>query len=262
MENIISSKDNSVIKLYQKLAVSKKERYTVNKFVLEGARLVGDAINEGAELSHLLITEFAMDKHSSILSQVDLKKVKVIIISNELGIKISLTEKTQGIFAICDMPKKLSLVEFLKNGGKYIVLHKLQDPGNVGMIIRSADAIGVKGVILSESCDLFSPKVIRSTMGSVFRMSIWWDMDIHEVLSVMDEQGIETLAAVVDGDAYSIKGYQFNENCAVLIGNEGNGLDSEVVRKCNKPITIKMNGNVNSLNAAMAAGIIMWELMG
>ena len=78
MENIISSKDNSVIKLYQKLAVSKKERYTVNKFVLEGARLVGDALNEGAELSHLLITEFAMDKHSSILSQVDLKKVKVI----------------------------------------------------------------------------------------------------------------------------------------------------------------------------------------
>ena len=86
-------------------------------------------------------------------------------------------------------------------------------------------------------------------------------MDIDKVLSAMNEQEIETLAAVVDGDAYSIKDYKFNENCAVLIGNEGNGLDLDIIQKCDKSITIKMNGNINSLNAAMAAGIIMWELM-
>ena len=205
MENIITSKDNSAIKLYRKLADSKKERYELGKFVLEGARLVGDAVNEGAELSHLLITESTTDKYENILSQVDLKKVRVIIISNELGIKISSTEKTQGIFAICDMPKKLSLSKFLNSGGRYIILHKLQDPGNVGMIIRTADAVGVNGVVLCESCDIFSPKVVRSTMGSIFRMPICWDMDIDDVLSVMDKQGIETLAAVVDSDTYDIK---------------------------------------------------------
>lgn len=261
MESIIISNDNTIIKLYRKLASSKKERYALNKYVLEGARLVDDAIKEGANLSHLLVTEFAVDKNRGVLSQVDLKKVRLIIISNELGIKISATEKTQGIFAICDMPNKLPLAETLNKGGKYVILHKLQDPGNVGMIIRSADAIGIDGVILSESCDLFSPKVIRSTMGSVFRLPIWWDMNIDEILSTVKEQGIGTFAAVVDNDAYNIKDYKFDDNCVVLIGNEGNGLDLDIIQKCDKSITIKMNGNINSLNAAMAAGIIMWELM-
>ena len=127
------------------------------------------------------------------------------------------------------------------------------------MIIRTADAVGVNGVVV---CDIiFSPKVVRSTRALFSRMPICWDMDIDDVLSVMDKQGIETLAAVVDSDAYDIKNYSFSKNCAVLIGNEGSGLDSDVIQKCNTPITIKMNGNINSLNAAMAAGIIMWELM-
>ena len=111
-----------------------------------------------------------MEKFKDELSQVDLKDTKLLVISNELGNKIAQTEKTQGVFAICAIPQQKEIK--LDSDGKYVVLFGLQDPGNVGMIIRTADALGISGVIMCGSCDLYSPKVIRSTMGSVFRMKI------------------------------------------------------------------------------------------
>jgi TrmH family RNA methyltransferase len=147
-----------------------------------------------------------------------------------------------------------------KENGRYVVLFGLQDPGNVGMVIRTADALGMDGIILSGSCDLYSPKVIRSTMGSVFRTDIMIENDAEKLFAMLEENSVQTSAAVIDSDAVPVTECVFTGKQAVFIGNEGNGLPRETAERCSRRIIIPMNGSINSLNAAMAAGILMWEL--
>lgn len=256
MENIITSKDNPVIKLYQKLSVSKKERTKYGLFVLEGLRITEDALRE-CYASNLIFTENAYRKYSDQLFQADLKDTKTIVISNELGNRIASTDTTQGVFAICRIPVRKNPV--FSNNGRYIVLYGLQDCGNVGMIIRTADALGMNGIILSGTCDLYSPKVIRSTMGSVFRTNIFIENDTEKLFSMFSDNNVTTSAAVIDGEE-NVKECGFSGRQAVFIGNEGNGLPADISARCNRRITIPMNGSINSLNAAMAAGILMWEM--
>lgn len=258
LENIITSKDNPVIKLYQKLSSSKKERVEYGLFVLEGMRIVMDAVAEDSLLTHLLVTEQAYSKYGDELFQADLRGVKMLVISNELGNRIASTTQTQGVFAICRIPvqKKPSFIQ----NGRYVVLFGLQDPGNVGMIIRTADALGIDGIILSGSCDLYSPKVIRSTMGSIFRTDIFIENDAEALFEMLSANSITSCASVIDTDADRITEKPFSGGEAVFIGNEGNGLPREISERCDRRVTIPMHGNINSLNAAMAAGIMMWEL--
>ena len=258
MENIITSKDNPVIKLYQKLSDSKKERLQYGLFVLEGLRIVEDALREDARVSHLILTKQAFNRFGDELLQADLRDTKTLVISNELGNRIASTSTTQGVFAICGIPEEKAPV-FVDNG-RYVVLFGLQDPGNVGMIIRTADALGIDGIFMCGSCDLYSPKVIRSTMGSVFRENIYIIGSEDELFEVLKSGGVTTSAAVIDTDAEKVTECGFTGRQAVFIGNEGNGLPAEVSRRCDRRVTIPMNGTINSLNAAMAAGILMWEL--
>ncbi|MCM1271109.1 MAG: RNA methyltransferase [Ruminococcus flavefaciens] len=258
MENIITSKDNPVIKLYQKLSSSKKERLEYGLFVLEGARIVEDALKENGDITHIIITKQANEKFGCELFQADLRNTKVIVISNELGNKIASTGTTQGVFAICRIPEKKKMT--FCSDGRYIVLFGLQDPGNAGMIIRTADALGIDGIILSGSCDLYSPKVIRSTMGSVFRTNILIENDTEKLFSMLFENKVTTSAAVIDKDAFDVTKCTFEGLQAIFIGNEGNGLPKDIAERCDRRITIPMHGSINSLNAAMAAGILMWEL--
>ncbi|MDD6345371.1 MAG: RNA methyltransferase [Oscillospiraceae bacterium] len=255
---IITSRENPVLKLYRKLSDSKKERLKYKMFVLEGLRIVTDALNENSGLKHLILTQQAFEKYQSEFSQADLNNTRLIVISNELGNRIAQTEKTQGVFAVCSMPEKIPLK--LDRNGKYLILLNVQDPGNMGMIIRTADALGIDGIIASECCDLYNPKVIRSTMGSIFRMKIFTEPDTDIIFSELSGKNIKSFASVTDSDALNINSVNFNGGCAVFIGNEGNGLPEEVSEKCTEKITIPMHGTINSLNAAMAAGIIMWEL--
>lgn len=258
MENIITSKDNPVIKLYQKLSASKKERIQYGLFVLEGERIVEDALREESGITQLIFTEKAFEKYGRQMIQADLRDTRTIVISNELGNRIASTDSTQGVFAVCRIPEKRSLV--FKDDGKYIVLFGLQDPGNVGMIIRTADALGIDGIILSGSCDLYSPKVIRSTMGSVFRTHIFIENDTDRLFSMLNENHVFTSASVIDKNAEKITECGFIGRQAVFIGNEGNGLPKSISERCDRRVTIPMSSNINSLNAAMAAGILMWEL--
>ena len=258
MENIITSKDNPVIKLYQKLSDSKKERLQYGLFVLEGLRIVEDALREEARVSHLILTKQAFDRFGDEFLQADLRDTKTLVISNELGNRIASTSTTQGVFAICGIPEEK--VPVFADNGRYVVLFGLQDPGNVGMIIRTADALGIDGIFMCGSCDLYSPKVIRSTMGSVFRENIYIIGSEDELFEVLKSGGVTTSAAVIDTDAEKVTECGFTGRQAVFIGNEGNGLPAEVSRRCDRRVTIPMNGTINSLNAAMAAGILMWEL--
>jgi TrmH family RNA methyltransferase len=223
--------------------------------VLEGYRIVTDAIMEKAPITQLLLSESAYEKYHQNLAELGVEDYSLI--TDELAVKISSTESTQGIFAICEMPKDTALE--VNPNGKYMVLYQVQDPGNVGMIIRTADALGLDGVVLSQTCDFYSPKVIRSTMGSAFRVPHYVCDDIQSVLESFKAKGVKTYSAVIDS-TNDVRDESFIGGTAVVVGNEGNGLPSEVSQACDKPITIKMDGNVNSLNVAMASGIIMWKM--
>ena len=255
---LITSKDNPNIRLFRKLTESKKCRRETGMFTLEGIRLISDAVKENAELHSVFVTESFWAKQGEAL---DFPKVTgLFVIPDELGKSISDTSSAQGVFAVCKSIAKPHFSQVIKRGGKYLLLCNLQDPGNLGTIIRTADAVGLDGVFLSECCELYNPKVIRSTMGSLFRLNVS-EVSFEEIFPLFEQRGVPSYAAVIDRDAVSLTDCNFSEGGVVLIGNEGNGLPENITKACEKKLTIKMNGNINSLNAAMAAGIIMWELV-
>ncbi len=256
----ISSKDNPNIRLFQKLNSGKKHRKQLGLFTLEGMRLLRDAISSNADVRCIFITKSWLEKQGGPSDFIPGRLTeKTFVISDVLGGKISDTDESQGIFAICGIPCKEPVLSAVKPNGKYIILHNISDPGNMGTIIRTADALGINAVITAGCCDIYSPKAIRSTMGSIFRVPVA-DSGIETALEAMKGNGIITYAAVIDGSALSLSECSFSPGAAVLIGNEGNGLPDELAVKCDRRLTIKMSGNVNSFNAAMAAGIIMWEM--
>lgn len=171
------------------------------------------------------------------------------------------TESAQGIFAQCSKLDKFLSPDTIEDNGIYLALSDLQDPGNIGTIIRTAEAIGIKGLLLSENCcDIYNPKVVRATMGSVFRVPFLISDNFCRDLRKFSDKGIVSYATVLDDEAKSITQVCFGGSGIAVIGNEGNGLSPEVVSCCDEKITIKMRGNTESLNAAMAAGIIMWQM--
>lgn len=261
--SIIISKDNSNVKLYQKLVTSKKARDEHNMFTLEGVRLIYEAITENLELHCVFVAESVSEKYGEALNLLEEKNMssKIFYISDEISKKLSDTINPQGIYAICKKLDKLFSADTIINNGKYIILNNLQDPGNIGTIIRTADAVGIDGIVLTDNCcDIYNPKVIRSTMGSIFRMNLWNICETEQVINIFKNKNIMTFAAVIDTDAVSLTKCDFSGGTAVIIGNEGNGLPKQISNLCDIKLTIKMNGNINSLNAAMASGIIMWEM--
>lgn len=261
----ISSKDNPTIKKLIKLLSSKKERKDSKTFVIEGMRSCVDAIKEHLE-NRLKIKALYYVKESaeSFADRLDtslfskLSADATFEISHELSQRISDEGSSQGAFVIAEnvdkpLPDKLS-------GDKYILLEHLQDPGNLGTILRTADAVGVDGVILSDNCaELYNPKVVRSTMGSLSRVSIYTENDLEKAVGVLKASSHQVIAAVVrDGELLS--GFSFVKKCCVLIGNEGNGLSDKAVSLCDKRVTIDMHGRAESLNASVAAAVFMWEM--
>jgi TrmH family RNA methyltransferase len=256
----ITASENRCIKSYRKLASSKRERQKQGCFVLEGLRLVTDAVKNGGVLTHLFFTEEGYQRWQAENVQADLRETQCALLSNELGTALSQTEHSQGVYAICRIPAQQPLETLIQPHGNYGILYQLQDPGNAGMILRTADALGLDGVIYAASCDIYSPKVVRATMGSLFRMSVCCVPTLEPVLTACRNAGVETCAAVIDRDAQPVGTCSFSGGTAILIGNEGNGLPTEVASACDRRVTIPMHGNIESLNAAMAAGIILWEV--
>lgn len=264
---LITSKENPNIKLLSKLLSSKKTRNEMGLFVVEGLRncldLVEQAVGGQVKLHSLFYTEKAFENYQksfdlSCFEQIDEKKR--FVITKEIADKISLEEANQGVFLVVHKLDEKFSVENLKADGKYVVLNHLQDPGNIGTLLRTADAVGASGVVMSENCcDLYNPKVVRSAMGSVGRVKIFVENDFSKVCKTFESLGLKTLASVIK-DGVSVSEFDFSHPCAVVIGNEGQGLSDEHANLCDQKITIAMKGNINSLNAAVAGTIILWEM--
>lgn len=170
------------------------------------------------------------------------------------------TKTPQGV--LCVVRQKSYKLEDLLKGEKrhLLVLDNLQDPGNMGTIVRTAEGAGVTGVIMSRDCvDIYNPKTIRSTMGSIYRMPFYYAEDILKAICKIKDAGIKVYAAHLDGEkSYDEEDYAFS--CAFLIGNEGNGLREETSKMADHYIIIPMSGEVESLNAAIAASVLMFEV--
>ena len=251
----ISSRDNPVIKQINALKSSADKRKKEGLFAIEGLRQCEDAFDNNVHIVRLIVTKEAYLKHTDIISKFSEKSDICNIVQSSLMDKISDTKSPQGIIMIVRIPEKF---DDIKSGEKrYIALENIQDPSNLGAITRTAEALGFGGIILSSGgCDPYNPKALRASMGTLLRMPLFITDDIADFCLL---KGLNLVACVVDNTAEDIKNHKFSKSDVVLIGNEANGIKDETLKKCKTKVTIKMTGSAESLNAAAAAAIAMWE---
>ena len=253
----ITSMSNQIIKEVRSLS-NKKGRMTAQAILLEGYRLVKDALGSGAEIRYLIISDSFFQKEELFLSQ--MSNIKSVQVPDELFSRISETDSPQGILAVAEKPvyNKYDIISKIK---RVIALENLQDPGNLGTIIRSADACGFDAILLSKnSADPYSPKVIRSTMGSIFHIPVIIEENFIEALDELKSKDIPLVAAHTR-DALPCWDTDMSGDVAIIIGNEGNGLSDEVLEFADMTVMIPMPGKAESINASAAASMLIYECM-
>ena len=251
---MITSVNNGQVKNIIQLNQKTKARREQGLFVAEGRKMFGEAPADWIEKVYVSET---LTSDPALMEQVE--KLPYDIVADSVFRQMSDTQTPQGILTVLRRPS-YTLEDIL--GGKnplVMVLEDLQDPGNAGTILRTGEGAGVSGVLLTRTCvDITNPKVIRSTMGSVYRMPFLYVEDVVSLKAELKQKGIRTFAAHLKGkNSYDQENYQ--GGTAFLIGNEGNGLTEAAAEAADCLIRIPMCGKVESLNAAMAAGILMYE---
>ncbi len=252
----ITSKDNQLIKLVNALQESPKKRKESGLFVLEGLRICSDAAENNVKFDKLIVTKSAFEKHTEIINSFAEVSKNCYFLRDDLFKKISNTNTPQGIIAVAFTPE---INNKILPDGKYIALENIADPSNLGTIARTAEALGIDGIIMtSGSCDPYSPKSLRSSMGTLLRIPLFITDDIVEFIN---ENSLNAYACVVEKNADNITEKSFKSGDVLLIGNEANGLTDYARSAASCLITIKMQGKAESLNAAAAAAIAMWEMV-
>lgn len=257
---LISSRKNQIIKSASALLTSSEERKNTSTFLVEGARLTMDAALSGTKILRLFYTENAYSKYKEYIEKAEKIANEVYIVEPHVATLLSSTKTNQGVFALC----KKSEFEFANNEikGKILVLENIQDPSNMGAILRTAEALGIKKILLSgDCCDIYSPKALRASMGAVFRGEFIFGKNPDETGKILKSNKYLIYGSVPLSTATKITEINFCDNSAVVIGNEGNGMSEEMKNICDDLVTIPMLGRAESLNAATAASIIMWEMV-
>ncbi len=257
----ITSVTNPLIKMAASLK-QKKYRNELGLFAIEGIRFAEEAAASGWETEYCLYTEEAAsnDRVKKVLSALQKRNCRQQQVSQSVYERISDTEHPQGIMVIVKK-KSYDLPELLVPGKVpfFIVLDRIQDPGNVGTMIRTADAAGCSGVILTDGCaDLFSGKVLRSSMGSIFHLPIVNLVETKRACSFFAEQGISVAAACLDTPLLYWD-VAMSGPLAIVFGNEGSGISQEWLAVADKKVRIPIYGNAESLNVASATAIFLYE---
>ncbi len=256
----ISSKTNEKIKYVVKLRESSSFRKKENAFFIESPRLLKDAFLSGVEIRMLFVTEEAKEKYCDYIDEALTNAEKSYVITEEIAEKLADTKSTQGVFAVVTMLDKFANISKIKYYGKYIALEEISNPSNFGAICRTAEAVGLNGIIIKGGCDIYNPKVLRAAMGALFRLDVVVTDDLLSLLEELKTNGMNVYGSVPDSTADKITDINKSQGMVCVIGNEGNGISGEV-KEFSQLVTIPMNGFAESLNAAAAATIIMWEMM-
>lgn len=252
----ISSPVNPTIKYYNSLSRA-KIRARDRVFMVEGDVLLQEALSAGMDVVSALVDQSRTQSIADLIQTLESRNVPVYSAPTAAIERASTMDTPQSILAVCRVPDtRISMNEH----GKYIVCENLQNPGNAGAILRSAAAFGIDGVFFVGGCDIYSVKVLRGSMGAAFRVPVQSFPSAAELSEYLKQNRIPSYAAVVGKDAQSISEHPLPNACAVWIGNEGNGLSDQAVSCCEHRIYIPMKQNTESLNASVAASIIMWEM--
>ncbi len=247
MREKITSRKNDTIKHIKRLGRDRDYRYKCREFVLDGEKLLAEAIASGANIRIVLCAE---DKSESIP---DIAGALMYDVPHDVLDDISALSSAQSVIFTCAMPDATE-----KISGRAILLDRLQDTGNVGTIIRTADAFGIDMIIEDGCADIYNPKTIRSAMGSLFRVPVV-SCRMDEAIKMLHGEGVSVYAATLGSDARTINDVSL-VSAAVVIGNEGSGVRDAVAALCDGRVIIPMQGGAESLNAAIAAAILMYKM--
>ncbi|MBM6613309.1 RNA methyltransferase [Desemzia sp. RIT804] len=250
MERILSKK-NDRVKKWKKLH-TKKGRDLSGLYLIEGFHLIAEAMEHDISIQEFLISERLNDETIEQYPQ-----EKVVIISKEIADYLSDTESPQGVFAVIEKEIPVKPTSFTK---PYLLLDNVQDPGNVGTMIRTADAAGYGGVVLGKgTVDLYNSKVLRSTQGGHFHFPVYED-DLFKWFTDFKSNGFPIYGTELNEDAASYREIKAPEVYGLVMGNEGKGMDKELLKQTTKNLYIPITGQAESLNVAVAAGILMFSL--
>ena len=252
-KSMITSTSNQQMKNLMLLMKKAKARNEQELFVVEGRKMFQEVPEEW--LKQVYVSESFFAENDKMLAGYTYE-----IVSDSVFKAVSDTQTPQGILCLVRKPQ-YRLEELLKGADTHLlILESIQDPGNLGTMLRTGEGAGISGVVMNHTTvDLFNPKTIRSTMGSIYRMPFYYAEDILKAIRKIKDAGIKVYAAHLDGEkSYDEEDYAFS--CAFLIGNEGNGLREETSKMADHYIIIPMSGEVESLNAAIAASVLMFEV--
>ncbi|NLL91334.1 MAG: RNA methyltransferase [Ruminococcaceae bacterium] len=256
----ISSTANHNIKFLTTLVKNRKERHSSKKFVIEGEKLAMEAFSNFYEIEGAYFTKSAIEKHGMSLKPVIEASKNNYFISERVAEKISDLKTSQGVFLLVSMKEERPISNF-HDSRRVMILNDIQDPGNVGAILRSASAFGFKTVISSDkTADFYSPKTMRSSMGSVFHLNVKNSEDIKKEISSLKKSGFTVFCAEKRPESISIKNIKDIDRLAIVVGNESKGIEDGVKCLCDFSVEIPIDDRVDSLNVAVASSILMWEL--
>jgi RNA methyltransferase, TrmH family len=257
----ITSKDNSIIKYLRSLA-DPKHRKKEQVFLIEGIKMVEEALREDAGVTMVVASPALVQHHGkSVLKLAESRGVDILWISERLVDAVSESKTPQPVMAVVPM-KQHSEKELLGHSAKLIIVaHRLQDPGNLGTIIRTAEAVGASGVSLTENTvDPYNAKAVRASMGSILRLPVIPVGDLSSFLKTCKAHGFQTAATVLTGEKTHIE-VDLTKPTVVILGQEGAGLSEGIMAGIDLRVRIPMAETIDSLNVATAAAVILYEAL-
>lgn len=263
---MISSTSNSKVKRLAALSQKAKQRKAEGVFIVEGVKMFREAPAEWVKEVYVSESFFMKcEQEQNTLLKEALDKFTCEVLTDEVFKKVSDTQTPQGVLCVLSMPHyelESSISRWCagaKSAPLFVLLEDLQDPGNLGTILRAGEGAGIDGLIMTrQTADIFNPKVIRATMGSIYRVPFFIVEDLGAAIELLKEKGVAVYAAHLD-DSVDYAAPDYTKPTAFLIGNEGNGLKRATADRATQYIKIPMAGQVESLNAAVAATILMYE---
>lgn len=263
MVSKISSNQNPQYKEWKKLHL-RKYRDSSKLFLIEGIKSLYEAIVWKSKFQAILYSNklFSSNGGMELLEHITNHGLPLYELDNKLLLELSDLENSQGIIGIVEQPDYNieNLIVYEKSS--IIILDGIQDPGNMGTIIRTADAAGIDGVLLGKGCvDIYNLKVIRSTMGSIFHLPIIQELNINDTIIKLIKNGFQIIGTDLNSNCYYNE-LTYSKKKAVIVGSESNGISEPILNLCSDLVKIPIKGHAQSLNAAVAAGILMYKMVG
>jgi TrmH family RNA methyltransferase len=246
--------------IYLKKLNQKRYRAIEKRFIIEGEKLIKEALDSNFEIELVLCDKEFYEKNPNLINIIKSKDIEVLYIHSKESKLISDVVTPQGIFGVLKITEKEFDPSLKKKNAEFIALDNISDAGNLGTIIRTAYWFGLDGIIIGEnSIEIYNPKVIRASMGSIFYIPIWNNINLKEKILELKKIGYKIISADPTGND-SIKKLKLQFPKVIILGSESHGISTEIMELCDFRIKIKGTKRFDSLNLAVAAGIIMWEM--